>query len=287
MPPDLSVLIVNFNSGPFLKRCLKSVFEFTQDLELEVIVVDNASSDRSMEGIAEEFPQVNLILNSQNLYFSKASNMALERSKGRYLMLLNPDTHIVDNAFRKLVDFMERRRDAGACGPKFLNFDGTLQAIGNRYPTPLYVFFEFSFVNTLFPDNPVRRNRRYGELNEREDREIEATGGACMLVRREALQKAGILDERFLMYAEETDWCYRIRQAGWKIFYVSGATVYHYGGGSAMTEERGKMDKIFRRSLLYFCRKHYGFFAFFFLSISSSLNFWLLHFYRRLKAVGK
>ena len=285
MPPDLSVLIVNYNSDSFLRRCLKSIYEFTRDMEFEIFVVDNASSDGSMKDIPEEFPQVNLILNSQNLYFSKASNLALKCSKGRYVMILNPDTYLIDNAFKKLVDFMEHHRNAGACGPKFLNFDGTLQATGNRYPTPLYVFFEFSFLNTLFPNNPLRRNRRYGELNEREDFEIEATGGACMLVRREAFHQAGPLDDKFLMYAEETDWCQRIRQAGWKIFYVSGASIYHYGGGSTRTEEREKMDKIFHQSLLYFCRKHYGFFVFLFLSIASWINLWLLYFYRRLKVV--
>ena len=119
-------------------------------------------------------------------------------------------------------------------------------------------------------------------MDEGRDMEIDSTGGACMLVRREALKQVGPLDEGFLMYAEETDWCFRIKKAGWKVFYVSGATVYHYGGASAQTEERQKMDKILHQSLLYFCRKHYGFLAYGILFIASLFNLCALLIYRRL-----
>lgn len=285
--PDLSIVVVNFNTGLLARECLKSVFQNTKNITLEVFFVDNASTDGSVEMVKKEFPQVRIIANAENLYFTKANNLALRRAEGRYLMILNPDTFIRDNTFKKMVDFMNVHPDVGACGPKFLNIDGTLQGLGHRYPTLTYVLLEFLFLNALFPNNPIRRKRSYGELVEEVTREIEATGGACMMVKRDVAQKVGYLDEGFLMYAEETDWCYRIRKAGWKIYCIAEAVLYHYGAGSTEKVENMRIKKIFNKSMSYYCRKRYGFAAYLFCLFLSFVNLQILFFYRWMKNVVK
>ncbi len=261
-PIDLSIVIVSYNTCGLLEKCLRSVMEFTQGLAYEIFVVDNASRDGSAEMVRSKFPTVTLIANPENLYFTKANNQALKLSKGRYYLILNPDTFIRGNTFKTLTDFMDATPRTGACGPKFLNADGTLQGIGHRFPTLAFAVSEWSFFAAFFPDNPIRRHRVYGDSQGLEVQEIEATGGSCMMVRKEAAAKVGFLDEGFLMYAEETDWCKRIRNAGWKIFYVPQASITHYSQKSSEQSSPFWIETIRTNSLLHYFRKHAGLLVF-------------------------
>jgi len=287
---DLSITIVNYNTKNLLKNCIKSIYETTKNISFEIIVVDNASSDGSIEMLKTEFPDVKIIANQENRFFARAHNQALKISQGKYLMILNSDTLILDNAFAKMVEFMDENPQCGAVGPKFLNKDFTVQSIGHRFPTFIYGLFQLCFINTIFPNNPVRKKRFYEDINNiNSPIEIDATGGACMLVRKEVVNKVGLLDENFLIYWEETDWCYRIHKDKWKIFYLCFAEVIHLGGEATMkktTKLSLFFEKTFYNSMLYYYKKHYGILCMLFFKLI--LNFYtkpLLKVYRFIKSI--
>ena len=271
---DLSITIVNFNTKDLLRQCLTSIYEMTKNISFEIIVVDNASSDGSVEMIRKEFPHVKVIENKENLFFTKAHNQALRIANGRYLMLLNSDTIVINNAFEIMVNFMNEHPEVGACGPKLLNLDMTLQRSSDRLPSFLYGLFEVLLMNTLFPNNVVKKYRIYANWDRNSTKEVDSVGGSCMMVKKEVTDKVGLLDENFLAYFEETDWCKRILEAGYKIYYISEAQIIHYWQVAMDKLGREKKEKIFYDSMLYYYSKHYGIF--------SSLILWLiLNFYTK------
>jgi len=288
-PPELSIVIVNFNTGTVLKKCLDSILQNTRNCSFEIFLVDNASSDGSVENVKRDFPQVKLISNSTNLYFTKANNIALRKAQGKYFMILNPDTYICDNAFKILIDFMDSHPESGACGPVLLNPDHTIQSIGHRFPNLTYALYELLFFNTLLPNNSVRQKKVYKELFSELDRtpvfEIDATSGSCMMVRREVSCEVGLLDEGLLMYFEETDWCRRIRNSGWKIYCVASSNVYHFRAKASEQVDRNKIERIFHESMCYYYKKHNGSAAYIFISILSLLNRRVLMLYRSIKNI--
>jgi len=234
--PLLSVVICSYKVRDLLRDCLNSVYQaggIDAD-QLEVIVVDNASDDGSVAMVQGEFPAVRLIANDDNLGFSKANNQALRIARGRYLMLLNPDMVVLDDALARLVSFMEAHPAVGVCGGDGLSPELVSQPQFTRaIPTPLVALYHFLKLDRFFP-----KSRRFGRYNYTfADRtkllEVEAISGACMLVRRAAMEQVGLLDERFPMYAEDLDWCLRFTQAGWKLFYVPAARFVHYHGQSS------------------------------------------------------
>ena len=228
---DLSILIVNYNGREYLENCLNSVYRQTHRVSFEIIFVDNHSSDNSAEIVKTKFPKVKIIQNRENLGFDKANNQGLNIYQGKYALLLNNDTITRDGSFDKMVEFMERNPQAGACGPKLLNTDGTPQHQGG--------LFARQFWRSKVPTK------------------VDYVLGACLLVRREAIDKVGGLDENFFFSNDDLDWCRRIRKAGWDIYFVPGAEVIHAGG---FTTRRFK-EKLFVegfRGGLYFCKKHYG-----------------------------
>ena len=229
---DLSIIVINLNNSRILKDCLRSIFDLTTKASFEVIVVDNASTDDSVGMVKENFPGIILIENKQNLGFPKANNQGLNLSKGRYCMLLNNDTIMKNNALDKLVEFMDANPVVGACGPKLLNIDGTPQRQGG--------FFGIPFWKT---DKP---------------KEVGFIMGACLVVRRETIEKVGKLDENLFFYNEDLDWCKRIKTTGWKIYFVPQAEVIHYGGYSTRRTFNKRMFVEGFRGGLYFCKKHYG-----------------------------
>jgi len=233
---DLSIVIVNYNNSKLLKENLQSIYDSTHKTSLDIIVVDNASADDSIEMMRNNFPDVKIIANKENLGFIKASNQGLDVSKGRYAMLLNDDTIVKEGAFDTLVKFMDSNSSAGACGPKLLNTDGTLQRQG-------------SLTGPAF-------------WKATEPKEVDFIMGACLIVRREVLEKVGNLDENLFFYNDDLDWCKRIKNAGWKIFFVPQAEVIHYGGYSTRRSFNKRMFVEGFRGGLYFCKKHYGSAAF-------------------------
>ncbi len=255
---DLSVTIVNYNTKDLLKQCIKSIYNTTKEITFEIIVVDNASTDGSVEMLKKEFPDVKVIANKENLFFTRAHNQALRISKGRYLMILNSDTVILDGAFDKIVKFMDEHPECGACGPKLVGPDMKHQWSGEKFPTLLYAFFDVLLLNTIFPKNPVKSKRLQRTWNRNTTTEVDTVSGACMLVRKNVIDKVGILDENFLSYWEEIDWCKRIKDNGWKIFFISDAVIIHFWEISMNKHGKEKKERIFYNSMLYYYKKHFG-----------------------------
>lgn len=231
MIPDLSICIVTLNAREYLLECLKSLYKNTSGLEIEVIVVDNASTDGVQDALTAEFPQVILIQNSTNTGYTAPMNQALKRAQGRYLAQLNPDTLVEEAAFNKLVDFMEIHPEAGIMGPKVLNADGTFQKSCRRGESrPLAVIGHILGLARLYPSNRALNEYHLNYLPEDEIHSVAGVAGSCMLIRRAVLEQIGFLDETYFAYQEDADFCFRSRQAGWKVYYLPTAHIIHFGG---------------------------------------------------------
>jgi len=256
---DLSIVIVSWNVKDLLRRCLASVISDQGPAirGVEIIVVDNGSSDGSAAMVREEFPQIRLMANETNVGFTKANNQALAQCRGRYLLLLNPDTEVRPGALGAMVAYMDAHPRVGALGPQLLNPDGSIQSSRRRFPTLATAFLESTILQLWFPDNAVLR--RYYVLDRPDDtvQEVDWVVGAAILIRREAWDQVGPLDEGFFMYSEELDWCRRARERGWQVIYLPTAQVVHYGAQSS--EQVKPFQHIqFQRSKIRYFRKHHG-----------------------------
>jgi len=278
---DISVIIVNYNVREFLRQSLLSLRKALQNLAAEIFVVDNASNDGSVEMVRQEFPEVELIANRDNVGFAAANNQALRQAHGRFVVLLNPDTIVQEDTFTAIQAFFAQQPATGMVGCKVLNPDGTLQLACRRsFPTPWIAFTRLSGLSRLFP-----KNRRFGRYNltylpENETTEVEAISGSFMAVRREALAQVGLLDEEFFLYGEDLDWCFRMRAAGWKIHYFPGTQIIHFKGESAKQSDLDNL-RLFYQAMGLFVRKHFrpespvGFYKG--QSGLRSVSYWLLH----------
>jgi O-antigen biosynthesis protein len=268
MAKDLSIVIVNYNVKHFLEQCLHAVEKAIQNIEAEVFVVDNNSVDGSNGMVIHKFPFVELMANTRNFGFAVANNQAIRRSTGRYVLLLNPDTVVEEDTFEKVLAFMDANPEAGGLGVKMIDGRGRFLPESKRgLPTPWVAFYKVFGVSALFP-----KSKRFGKyhlsyLNENEIHEIDVLAGAFMLMRREALDKVGLLDEDFFMYGEDIDLSYRITKGGFKNFYFPETTIIHYKGEST---KKGSLNyvRMFYNAMIIFARKHFstqyaGFFSFF------------------------
>jgi GT2 family glycosyltransferase len=256
--PTLSICIVTYQARDYLKRCLDSIHEGQHWLDkLEIIVVDNASIDGTVEMIKGDFPQVHVIENLENRGFSASMNQALRIAHGRFLLLLNPDTIVFPATFDHLIHFIEAHPEAGIYGPKVLNPDGTLQKPCRRGESrPWAVISYFTGLSRLFPKSKFFSEYLMSYLDEDETHEVAGISGSCMLIRCEVVDQIGLLDERFFAYQEDADYCFRARQAGWKVFYVPAAKIIHYGGlgGSHVHPYRSTIE--WHRSYWLYYRKN-------------------------------
>ena len=251
--PDLSIVVVSYNTREVLRRCLELVRAGSRGLDVELIVVDNASTDRSAEMVAECFPEATLIANQRNVGFGKANNLAFLRTRGRYVLLLNPDTAVGPDALAELVRFADAHPDAGVVGARLEYPNGSLQHSAFRFPDLRQAWFGFFDVVPI----DSRINGRYEPARYERPFRAEHLLGACLLLRREALEQVGPFDPRYFMYFEETDLCARLRRAGWDNLYTPAARVVHLGATSTGAA-RERMSVEFHRSQAYFYRKHYG-----------------------------
>ncbi len=255
--PDLTIVIVSFHVCALLERCLTTLTQLQTPLRLEIFVVDNASADGTVDMVRERVPAVQLIDNAENRGFSAANNQALKRATGRYVMLLNPDTEVKPNALETLVRFMDAHPRAGACGPKLLYEDGSLQHAAFMFPSLAQIYLD------LFPANwRLRESRLNGRYPHRAYTEgppfqIDHPLGAAFFVRREVLEQVGLLDEDFFIYVEEVDWARRIRRAGWEIWCVPAAEIVHYEAQSTR-QFRDRMFIELWRARFHFFQKHYS-----------------------------
>jgi len=256
---DFSVVIVNFNVRDFLRQALLSVQRALDGMTSEIIVVDNASEDGSVDMLLAEFPEVRVIENDANRGFAGANNQALRLARGRFLVLLNPDTVVQENTFAAVRDFFSSAagREAGMVGCKILNPDGTLQLACRRsFPTPWVAFTRLSGLSRLFPRSRIFGKYNLTYLDENALTEVEAISGSFMALRREAFSEVGLLDETFFLYGEDLDWCFRLRDAGWKIYYLPQTQIIHFKGESA---KRSNLDnlRIFYHAMHLFAQKHF------------------------------
>ncbi len=250
---DLSVIIVSWNTCQVLRECLESVQRQRSSASIDVWVVDNASKDGSAEMVRETFPAVHLIENSENVGFARANNAAVAASSGRYVLLLNSDTVVLPGAFDALIDFLDAHPEAGAAGAHTLNPDGSLQV--STYPSP-------TLARELWFLLHLDRLRPYGaydmaQWSSDQPRPVDAVLGACLIVRRATLDQVGALDPAYFMYSEEIDLCYRIRRAGWRIYWVPQAKIVHYGGQSTRQVAASMFIQLYRSKVLFF-RKNQG-----------------------------
>lgn len=227
---DVSIIIVAWNVRQLLRDCLKSVYEQTEDIDFEVIYVDNASVDGSVEMVEKEFPKVRIIKNQENQGFIKANNQGIEISEGRYVLLLNSDTIVLDNAIAKLVHFADAHTDAAVVGCRVLNSDMTLQRNCFMYPSVLNMFLSSTYLYKIFPKSRFfgREHMTWWDFNN--VKEVETVCGCCSLVRKEAIKQVGLMDELYFVYGDDPDWCYRFKKNGWKVMFTHEAEIIHYGG---------------------------------------------------------
>ncbi len=256
---DIGIVIVNYNVRHFLTQCLHSVFQSqTNDLRIGVWVVDNASIDGSAEWIGKEFPQVYLIQNSENVGFSKANNQAIRQMDATYVLLLNPDTVLEEHTLQKCFEFMSQHKEAGALGVRMIDGSGRFLPESKRKIPDLWSSFcKLSYLSDLFPRSKWFSGYNLGHLHEMKTHEIEVLCGAFMLMRKEALDQVGLLDEAFFMYGEDIDLSYRIIQGGWKIFYYPETSIIHYKGESTKKSSINYI-KTFYGAMSIYVNKHYS-----------------------------
>lgn len=254
----LSIVIVNYNVEFFLEQCLNSVRGAIDGLDAEVFVVDNHSVDGSVAMVKEKFPEVKLIVNEENVGFSRANNQAMHVAKGDYILLLNPDTVIQEDSLRKVIDFMDDHPDAGGLGVKMVDGKGNYLPESKRgLPTPEVAFYKISGLTSLFSRSERFAHYYLGHLDPDEVHEIEILSGAFMLMRKETLDKVGLLDETFFMYGEDIDLSWRIIQGGYKNYYFPKTTIIHYKGEST---KKGSLNYVFvfYNAMIIFARKHFS-----------------------------
>jgi GT2 family glycosyltransferase len=253
----LSICIVTFQAGDYLRDCLSSIYTNPPNAPFETIVVDNHSTDGTLDMLRNQFPKVLPIENPENRGYSVPMNQALRKGRGRYLLQLNPDTLIPPSMLDRLIMFMDPHPEVGICGPKVVNPDGTMQKPCRRGESrPWAVITYFTGLSRLFPKNKCFSEYLMSYMDENAIHEVAGVSGSCMMIRREVIDQIGMLDERFFAYQEDADYCFRARQAGWKIFYVPSAQIIHYGGvgGSHVQPVRSIFE--WHRAYWFYYRKN-------------------------------
>jgi N-acetylglucosaminyl-diphospho-decaprenol L-rhamnosyltransferase len=268
---DLAIVILNYNTADLLRDCLNSILASQGNFSFAVCVVDNASTDASLTLLRTHYPQVHLIANQTNAGYSAGNNHGLRwfgfRDPGnptsvcpanlpRYALLLNPDTVVPPTALAQMQGFMDHRPDVGAAGPRVRRPDGTIdRACRRSFPTPRVSFFRMTGLSRLFPHSPLFNAYNLEYLPENAVHPVDSVVGAYMQVRREAIQAAGLLDERFFMYADDLDWAKRIKDAGWQIWYNGQTEIIHVKEAASKRSQRARIA--FYEAMWLFYRKHY------------------------------
>ena len=274
---DLGIVIVNYNTCDLLRECLNSVYASEGNFSHSVCVVDNCSADDSASMVRAEFPQVRLIESGVNGGYAYANNLGLRHfgfarpipnpqspisntqypPPPRYALLLNPDTALPANALADMLAFMDDHPDAGIAGPKLVRQDGSLDLACRRsFPTPEVSLYRMTGLGKLFPNSPRFGRYNLTCLDPDQLTEVDSVVGAFMIVRREAIEQAGLLDETFFMYGEDLDWAYRIKQHGWRVWYNPAVTVLHIKEAASKHSDRARYE--FYRAMVIFYRKHYA-----------------------------
>ena len=274
---DLSVVIISWNVRDLLDLCLASLYQTRRafpgggEFRLEVIVVDSASADGSVEMIRQKYPQALLLPQADNVGFTRGNNIGMRRARGDFFLMLNPDTEVSPGTLGIMLDYMKRHRHVGILGPHTLNSDGSHQSTRRRFPTLMTGLFESAWLSAWAPAS-VERDYRMLDTNDDEVLQADWAQGSALLLRRELYQAIGGLDEGYTMYSEELDYCRRAKSAGWQVVYHGGATITHHGGKSS--EQVAALKQIhFQTSKLRYFRKHHGYAQYLFLRAILLLQF--------------
>ncbi len=254
---DVSIVIVNWNTRQLLLNCLASIYETVKEISFEVFLVDNASSDDSVEAVVAAYPQVKIIQNEKNLGFAAANNKALRVMEGDYALLLNTDTILTEGAIAKLHSFMQKNTKAGMCCGQLLNEDSSKQNSVANFPSFLSLLMNETLLRILLPKKYPSKRQEYTE-----PLGVDSCIGACLMVRKKAMDEVGLLDERYFFFMEETDWALTMRKAGWSSWLVPNAMIYHLQGKSAGDNVEAR--KMFYRSRYKYLQKWYGVMAYLF-----------------------
>ena len=254
---NLSIIIVSYNTKELTTKCLQSIYKYQWKNTIDIWVVDNASSDGSVEAISKKFPKVKIIASKDNLGFAAGNNLALKKAKSEFYLLLNSDTEVMENSFDNLLEFANSN-NFGICSCKVLNKDGSFQPNGGDLPEFLPLFFWLSglddFIKKIMvPISYQQRTQNYYK----DGREMGWVSGSVMLIKKEVLEKIGLLDKKIFMYGEDVEFCLRAKRAGFKIGWTDKAQVVHLGGGSSKTPKYNQWLGEFK-GLLYVYQKYYG-----------------------------
>jgi GT2 family glycosyltransferase len=276
----LTIIIVNWNTKGMTLECLESLVPQIAELDVQLCVVDNASSDDSVPAIKEFYPEVEVIENTENIGFAAANNQILSIAESEYVLLLNSDTLIIDDVVKKSVDYMNFHSDVGVMGCRVLNSDTSLQKTCSQFPTLLNLLFLTLGLSRLKWPRFLSKYRM-DHWERTDEREVEVVSGCYMLVRRNALEQVGLLDESFFFFGEETDWCIRFAKSGWKVMFAPVGEIIHHGGGSAR-KLNYKRDIMLTQATVRLHHKHKGLISaatasvILFIFNSSRMLFWLL-----------
>ena len=271
--PDVSVIIVSWNAKQHLQNCLMSLNDPGGRYKREVVVVDNASTDGTVKLVEEQFSEVKLIKNKENLGFARANNIGIRKSRGRYVCLINSDVILLDNCIGKLMTFMGSHPSAGLVGPKILNPDGSLQPQCQHFPSIWNHLCQTLGLNKLFPKSGFFSEPFMKYWAHDETRKVDVINGCFWLVRRKAIEEIGLLDEDFFIYGEDIDWCRRFHEAGWDVLFYPEARAIHIGGASS-DNAPVRFYLEMQKADLHYWRKHHG--------KSGELIYWLIILVRQL-----
>ena len=254
---DVSIVIVNWNTKDYLIKCLRSIYETTKNLDYEIYVVDNGSSDGSPEAVMKQFPQVRLIRNNNNLGFARANNIAISKSSGRYICLINSDILVLNRCIKNLLTLMDSHPRVGLASPRILNPDRTLQPNWRKFPTLWRSLLRTFAVDRLLPTSPHFLGKSNNYWTNKPVRNVDVLMGCFWIIRRQAIAQVGLMDEDFFMYGEDIDWCKRFHKSGWDVVYYSNAEAIHFGGMSSSNEPIRFYIEIYKSRLKYW-KKHHG-----------------------------
>ena len=262
---DLSIIIVNWNTCKLLRKCLESIIKFTRDIQYEIIVVDNGSSDGSIRMVTSSFPSLLLIKNRKNVGFAIAVNQGFKVAKGENMLMLNSDTYINENSFVKMVDLMEKQKHIGAMTCRILYPDGSPQSAYCRFPSLSGMIYEFLSLSKFFRHLKIFYKHDVSLWDYSKSKELKDglwPGGGCLMIKSDIIRKVGKLDEKFkYAYMEDADLCYRIKMAGYSFYYLAEVTVYHHHGYSVSKSSQEFKETLtlnLQQNKYYFFKKHYG-----------------------------
>ena len=290
----LSIIIIQYNAPSFTEQCLCSVEAACKDLDVEVLVVDNASTTGHADYLTKRFPFIQLVLNTRNTGFAKANNQALQIAKGKYVLFLNPDTLLPENALQNCITFFERNEHAGAIGLRMIDGSGRFLPESKRaFPSPLVSLYKLVGLAAIFPRSSLFNKYALGNLPDDGIHAVDVLSGACMMVRKTLLDSTGGFDEQFFMYAEDIDLSYRLQQQGFTNYYLGNTTIIHFKGESTQKQNL-RYIRLFYTAMLLFVRKHYTGLSTLLLQIIlqltitvKSLFFWVMQPFRQVSSLFK